>query len=66
MLVVGQYRLSIPTTILLYAVALEQMAAEQQSDKMVSDMEVCMKHRSVTKSFHTEVAAPINIGICRQ
>jgi len=40
MLVVGQYRLSIPTTILLYAVALEQMAAEQQSDKMVSDMEM--------------------------
>ena len=32
----------------------EQMTAEGQSDKMVSDMEVCMKQSCVTESFHAE------------
>ena len=30
------------------------MAAEGQSDKMVSDMEVCMKQRCGTELFHAE------------
>ena len=59
MLVVGQYRLSIPTTILLYAVALEQMAAEQQSDRTASDMEVSMKQMCVTESSMQKTWHPL-------
>ena len=42
------------------------MAAEGQSDKMVSDMEVHMKHRCVTEFHHEEKMAPIvtYIDIC--
>jgi hypothetical protein len=35
-------------------VAMRQMAAEGQSDKMASDMEVRMKQRCVTEFLHAE------------
>ncbi len=37
------------------------MAAEGQSDKMASDMEVCMKQRCVTEFLHVEKMAPTDI-----
>jgi len=37
------------------------MAAEGQSDKMASDIEVCMKQRGVTEIFHAEKTASIDI-----
>ena len=37
------------------------MAAEGQSDKMASDMEVQMKQRCVTEFLHAEKMAPIDI-----
>ena len=37
------------------------MAAEGQSDKMVSDMEVHMKQRCVTEFLHAEKMAPTHI-----
>jgi len=37
------------------------MAAEGQSDKMVSDMEVCMKQRCVIEFLHAEKIAPTDI-----
>jgi len=44
-MVVQQYRLNLPTNIPLCFVAMKQMVAEEQSDKVVSDMEVYMKQR---------------------
>ena len=38
-----------------------QMASKAQSDKMVSDMEVCLKQRSITEFFHEEKMTPIDI-----
>ena len=38
------------------------MAAEGQSDKMVSDMEVYMKQRCVTELLYGEKNAPIGIN----
>jgi len=37
------------------------MAAEGQSDTMVSDMEVCANQRCVTEFFHAEEIASIDI-----
>ena len=37
------------------------MAAEEQSDRMVSDIKVCMKQRCVTEFLHVEKMAPIDI-----
>ena len=37
------------------------MAAEGQSDRMVSDTEVCMKQRGVIEIFHAEKMATIDI-----
>ena len=37
------------------------MAEEGQSDKMVSDMEVCMKQRGVTEFLHVEKIATTDI-----
>ena len=45
MLVIGQYRLKLSASILLHVVAMWQVAAEGQFDRMASDMEVCMKQR---------------------
>ena len=48
-------------TIPLCCVAVQQMTAERQSDRMVSDMEVCMKQRYVTEFIYMEKMAAINI-----
>ena len=40
------------------------MAAEGQSDRLVSDMEVHMKQRCVTEFLHAEINAPIDIHWC--
>ena len=37
------------------------MAAEGQSDQMISDMEVDLKQRCVIESLHAEKMAPIDI-----
>ena len=38
------------------------MATEGQSDKILPDMEVCMKQRCVTEFLHTEKSAPVDIN----
>jgi len=43
---------------------MQQTAAEGQSDKMMSDMEVRMKQRCVIGFLRAEKMAPINIGVC--
>ena len=40
------------------------MAAEGRSDRMTSDMEVCMKQRGVTEFLHTDKMAPTDIHGC--
>ena len=49
-----QYRLKLSTNALLNFLAVGQMAAEGQSDKMASDMEVHMKQRCVTEFLHAK------------
>jgi len=49
-----QLRLNLPTNTLLHLIAVEEMAAEQQSDRMAPDMEVRMKQRGVTEFLHAE------------
>ena len=39
------------------------MAAEGQSDRMMSDMEVCMEQRCVTDFLHAEKMAPTDIHL---
>ena len=51
---VWQRRLNLSINIALYSVAVWQIAAEGQSDKMVSDMEVHVKQRCVTEFLHAE------------
>ena len=53
--------MNLPTNIPLQVVVMWQVAAEGQSVKMVSDMEVCMKRRRVTEFFHVEKMAPTDI-----
>jgi len=57
--VVWQPRLNLPTTISFHAV--RQTVAEGQSDKMVSDMEMCMKQRCVNEFLLVEKMAPTDI-----
>ena len=40
------------------------MAAEGQSDRMVSDIEVCMQQSGVVESLHADKMAPIDIYQC--
>ena len=40
---------------------MQRMAAEGQSDRMESDMEVCMKQECVTEFLHVEKMAPTGI-----
>ena len=61
MLVLLQQRLNLSTNIPLHVVAVGQMAAEGHSDKMTSDMEVCMKQRCVIEFLHVEKVALIGI-----
>jgi len=48
----GSTKWIFPTITLLRFVAVWQMAAEEQTDRMASDMEVCMKQRCVTEFLH--------------
>ena len=61
MVVVWQWRLNFPINIPLYFVAVQQMAAEGQSDKMVSDMEVSLKQREVTEFLYEKRMTLIDI-----
>jgi len=47
-----------------HIVTVWQMAAEGQSDKMVSDMEVDMKQRKGSELLHVEKTAPTDIHWC--
>jgi len=47
-----------------YVAALWQVAAEEQSDTMVSDMEVFMKQMCATEFIPAEKNAPIGIHQC--
>ena len=67
---VWQQRLNLTTNILLHFIAMQQVAAEGQSDKMASDTEVYMKcvteflhefHHCVTEFLHAEKMAPTNV-----
>jgi len=58
MLVVWQWRLSLPTNIPLHFVTMQQMAEEGVSDKMVSDMEMHVMQRCGTEFLHAEKMAP--------
>ena len=61
MLLIWQQRLNLPANIPLNFVAVRQMTAEGQSDKMVPDMEVRMKQRRVIEFLHAEKIAPNDI-----
>ena len=67
MLVIWQHRLYLPITftcnihIYIYIHYIQQMAAEGQSDSIVSDMEVQMKQRCVTEFLRVEKMAPTDI-----
>ena len=54
-------RLNFPTNNPLNFVAVQQMAAEGQAGKVVSDMEVCIEERCVTEFHHAEKMAPLDI-----
>jgi hypothetical protein len=53
--------LNLPANIPLNFVAVRQMTAEGQSDKMASDMEVHMKQRHVIEFLYVEKIAPNDI-----
>jgi len=54
-------RLNLSVNIPLHFAAVWQMAAERQSHRMVSEMEVCIKQRCKTEFPHEENVAPTNI-----
>jgi len=58
---IWQYRLNLPANIPLNVVAMRQMTAEGQSDKIASDMEVRMKQRCVIEFLHADKNAPNDI-----
>jgi 3-oxoacyl-[acyl-carrier-protein] synthase III len=53
--------LNLPANISLNFIDVQQMTAEGQSNKMVSDMAVRMKERCVTEFLHAEKIAPNDI-----
>jgi hypothetical protein len=53
--------LNLPANIPLNFVAVQQMTAEGQSNKMTSDMEVRMKQRCVIEYLHAAKSAPSDI-----
>jgi len=59
--VVQQYRLNVPTNILLHFVAVQQMAAEGQSDRTTSDMKLRLKLKCVVEFLHAEKLASLDI-----
>jgi len=61
MLLVWQQKLNLPVNIPSHFVAVWQVAAQGQFDKMVSDMEVHVKQRDGTEFVHEEKMAPTDI-----
>ena len=61
MLVAWQERLNLPTNIPFHFAAVRQLAAEGQSDRMASDMEVWMKQRCGIEFIHVEKMVPTDI-----
>ena len=64
MLVVWQQRLNLLSSVALHFAAVWQTATEEQSDRIASDMELCMKQRCVMEFLHAEEMAPIDIHWC--
>ena len=58
---ISQLKLTLPTSIPLHVVAVWQMAAEGQSDKIVSNMKDYMKEKCVIEFLHAEKIALIDI-----
>ena len=58
---VWQQKLNLPIYIPLHFIAVWQMAAEGQSDKLASDMEVYINEGCLIESLHTGKMAPIVI-----
>lgn len=61
MSVVRQQRLNLLANISLHVAAVGQMAAERESDKMVSDIVLCMKKRCETEFLLVEKMEPTDI-----
>ena len=61
MLVVWQQRLNLPINIPLHVVAIQQTAAEGQSDNMATNVEVCMKQSCGTEFKKKKKIALIDI-----
>mgnify|MGYP001864562310 CR=1 FL=1 len=61
-MVIRQQRLNLLTDIPLHVVAVGQMAAEGQSDTMVSDIVLHMKRRCEIEFLHVEKMAPTEIS----
>jgi len=64
MLVTWQSRMNLSINFLLHFVAVQQTAAEGQSVKMMSNMEMWMKQRSVIEFFHAVKMTPIDNHWC--
>jgi hypothetical protein len=56
--------LNFPANIPLNFVAVRQMTAEGQSDKLASDIEVRMKQKCAIEFLNAEKIAPIDIHRC--
>ena len=56
--------MNLPTGIPLYFVAVQQIAEEGQTDKIPSDIEVCMNQRCVTEFLHTGKIVPTDVHGC--
>ena len=61
MLAIWQWMLNLPTNIPLHFVVVQQMAAKEQSDRTVSDMELWLKERGMMRFLHVEKMAPADI-----
>ena len=59
-MVVSQWRLKLHTNIPLHYLAVLQMVADRQSEKMVSDINIC-KQRCVIEFLHVEKMAPSDV-----
>ena len=57
---VRQLRLNLSTDTVLQFVAVQQVAAEGQSDRMASGIEVCMKRRYGIEFLYAKKMAPID------
>jgi len=61
MLVVWQLKLNLSASIPLHTVAVRQMAAKGQTDKMVSDVKMHMAQRRGIAFLHVEKMTPVEI-----